>query len=66
MVDVNKQQILMDIEIRRLRKFYFKNNENNTTLAFIFNKLLEVNGTFTTDMELNKLRETAMTTGDWV
>lgn len=65
MAIVSKQQILMDIEIRKCRKFYFKSYPNNTTLASIFNNLLAINGTYTQDYELNKLRESAITVEGW-
>jgi len=37
----------------------------NTPLAIIFNRLLQVNGTYTSDSDINNIREAAMTIEKW-
>jgi len=54
---------IMDMAIRRQRRYYFAHNPANTMLAGIFNDLLTVNGTYEDDHDANDIRESAARKG---
>lgn len=56
-------QMSVDLNIRRMRAFYFRHNPPNTALAVIFNGLLKANGSDKISPEEHVKREDAAKVG---